>query len=237
MNETILTVRYTTARSLDLFAQQFVQFLDDYAYINYDVETNCEKYLGSIKVFNTSDRFWVWLLDARERKMAVGDPCEYNSPPSRETIDAISIPPVAKHKTTGQLYLIPAEAREAWHQNTYPAHLAHEFANYDALIFLHKTDRWARALTRDKMPRATSEEDFEAAKRHVIEEAPYKATAHECLHLVQKITGGEMPQWNPANSPDPVERLFDTFVDQMTLPVFEQLYVHSLGPQADEIDL
>lgn len=237
MTETILSQRYSTARPLDLFAQQFVRFLDDYAYINYNVETNSEKYLKSIKVYNTSDRFWTWLLDTRERKMAVGDPGEYSSPPSRETIDAISIPPVAVHRTTAQRYLIPPEAREAWHRNTYPAHLAHEFAKYDALIFMHKPDRWAKALTREKMAPAASKEDFEWAKAHTIAEAPYKACAHECLHLIQKITGGEMPQWDPASGTDPVEELFDEFLDQITLPVFEQLYVNSPSPQADKIDL
>jgi hypothetical protein len=235
MNETVQTERYSAARPLDQFAKHFLGFLDDWFYINDNMEIDTERYLNTVKVYDTTDRFWGWLLEARDKKMLDGSPGEYSRPQPRENIDGMSIPPVAKHRTTGQLYFIPAEAREAWHRNTYPAHLAHEFANYDALIFLHKTDRWARALTREKMDTTASEEDFEVAKRHVIEEAPFKATAHECLHLIQHITGGEMPRWDPAG-PDPVEPLFDRFIDQLTLPVFERLYLNHNGPQADRID-
>ncbi len=237
MNETIQTERYSTARPLDQFAKDFLGFLDDWFYINDDIKTGAGKYLNRVKVFDTSDRFWAWLLETRQARMAEGSPGEYSSPPPRENIDGMSIPPVAKHRTTGQLYFVPAEAREAWHRNTYPARLAHEFAKYDALIFMHKPDRWAKALTREKMAPAASKEDFEWAKAYTIAEAPYKACAHECLHLIQKITGGEMPQWDPASDTDPVEELFDEFLDQITLPVFKQLYVDSPGPQADKIDL
>jgi hypothetical protein len=237
LNETVQTLRYCTIRPLDQFAKHFLGFLDDWFYINDNIETGAGKYLNRVKVFDTSDRFWAWLLETRETRMAEGSPGEYSSPQPRQNIDGMSIPPVAKHRTTGQLYFIPVEAREAWHRNTYPARLAHEFANYDALIFLHKTDRWARALTREKMDTTASEEDFQAAKRHVIEEAPFKATAHECLHLLQKITGGEMPEWDPAGDADPVEPLFDQFIDQLTLPIFEHLYVKCPGPQVDKIDL
>jgi hypothetical protein len=82
----------------------------------------------------------------------------------------------------------------------------------------------------------TTPEQFTAAKTHTVKHASFKACAHECLHLVQKVTGGTMPEWDPATDLDPAERLYEEYLDQITHPVFEALYLHD-QPQADVIDL
>jgi hypothetical protein len=224
-----------TVRPLDLFAKNFLRFLDDYCYIQYDIKVQTDTYLDNVKVFNCTDRFWNWLLDLRITKMAVGDPKEYCRPTPRESIDGLSIPPVGIHRTTGQRYLIPPDRREEWHRNTFPAPLAHRFAEYTALIFLYRPERWAQQLQPKMFPQATPEQ-FTAAKTYTVKHAGWRACAHECLHLVQKVAGGTMPEWDPATDLDPVERLYDEYLDQVTHPVFEALYLRDQF-QADVIDL
>jgi hypothetical protein len=233
LNVSVQTGRFATARPLDQFAQQFVQFLDDNFYIQYGVKVDSKTFLQSIKVLNCSEPFWRWLLATRETKMAEGSPLEYNDSPSRSTIAGLSMSAVSKHRTTKQEFWIPREAREAWLRNIFPNPLAHELAPYDGLIFLYKPDRWATKLNRMIDP-SVSTEDFELAKWLTIATAPYIVTAHECLHLVLRMVGGEMPTWNPASSPDPVDDLFFEYLSGITLPVFELLYLRN-SPQADDI--
>ena len=231
MNQTILT----TVRPLDLFARNFLRYLDDYCYVQYEIRVETDRYLDNVKVFNCTARFWNWLLDLRTTKMAIGDPNEYCKPPPRESIDGLSIPPVGVHRTTGQRYLIPAEGREEWHRNTFPAPLAHRFAQYGALIFLYRPERWAFGFRHETLPQVTKAQ-FDLAKALMIQHAPYRAVAHESLHLVQKVVGGSMPEWDPATDLDPVERLYDEYLDQITHPVFQALYLRD-KTQADIIDL
>jgi hypothetical protein len=236
LSKMILATRHVATRPLDRFANYFVNYLDDWFYVNSNIVTGAQSYLRNVKVYSCTDRYWAWLLQTKENKMAVGDPGEYAVLPSLRSIDAISIPPVGVHRITGQRYLIPPEARESWHKNTFPAKFAREFAKYDALIFVYKPDRWARKLAYREML-GVDKRRFELAKSYTIAEAPYRVCAHECLHLLQKITGSEMPQWNPESSSDPALVFFDAFIDQMTLPIFEQLYLRRNEPQVDQIDL
>jgi hypothetical protein len=231
LNQTVLT----TVRPLDLFARNFLHYLEDYCYVQYEIRVETDRYLDNVKVFNCTDRFWHWLLDLRATKMAVGDPNEYHQTPQRDSIDGLSIPPVGIHRITGQRYFIPPDGREEWHRNTFPAPLAHRFAEYAALIFLYRPERWAQQLQPKMFPQTTPEQ-FTAAKTYTVKHAAYRACAHECLHLVQKVAGGTMPEWDPATDLDPVERLYEEYLDQITHPIFQALYLHD-QPQADIIDL
>jgi hypothetical protein len=245
LNETILfkptrptrPQRKFTPRPLDQFAKHFITYATDWCYINYDIRLPVEEYLQTVKVYETTDRFWAWLLKVRKERMVDGSPSEYSCPQPQENIDGMSIPPVGKDRATGQMYYIPPEAREAWHLNMFPLNLAHEFAQYDGLVFIYKPDRWARKFLHEKMAPDTSEEVFQWAKSLTIAEAPYRVTAHECVHLLQKISGGTMPTWDPATDVDPAEQLFDQFLDEITLPAFVQLYLNRDGPLADKLDI
>lgn len=229
------TVVVSTLRPLDLFAKNFLRFIDDYCFIEHGIRLETDKYLSNVKVFNCTDKFWNYLLDLRATKMEIGDPNEYERPPQRDSINGLSLSSIGVHRVTGQRYLIPPEGREQWHRNTFSPPLARQFAQYDALIFLHRPERWAMQLKPENAPHATRAQ-FQAAKAYTIQHAPYDVTAHECLHLTQKITGGTMPRWDPTKDLDPAERLYDEYLDQLTHPVFEALYLRQ-GTQADELDL
>jgi hypothetical protein len=233
---TIQTRQFAATRPLDKFAKQFVQFLDDRFYVQYGVSADSHRYLQSIKVLDCSNRFWEWLLNARDSKMSEGSPFEYDTPQTRESITGLSMPAIGKHRTTNQHFWMPKDTRASWLSNIFPSAIAHALAPYDALIFLYRTDRWATKLTHAIDPSVRNEE-FKLAKRLTVATAPYLVTAHESLHLVLRLVGGEMPTWNPSNTPDPVDDIFFEYLDQITLPTFARLYLHYDEPQADRIDL
>jgi hypothetical protein len=237
MNVTVQAEEYCTARPLDKFAKSFLTFLDDWFYVQDGIQLEIDKYLKTVKVFECTDRFWNRFLDLRETKMWTGDTGEYDNAPPRENIDGVSIPPVAVDRNTRQLYLIPREIRVDWHSNTFPMHFARRFAEYDGLIFLYHPERWDQNLTPAMLPQATRAQ-FDEFKAYRITHAKHRTVAHECLHLCQRIWGGKMPRWNPATDLDPVERLFDEYLGQLTLAVFDQLYLPNNGEAAaDQIDL
>jgi hypothetical protein len=119
----------------------------------------------------------------------------------------------------------------------FSAQFAHEFAPYDALIFLYKPERWAKAFTRERNAPWMTQKDFEEAKAEDIEVASYRVCAHECLHLIEMVLGISMPTWNPAKDSDPVEKYFQRFVLSVTLAAFEDTYIRHDGPRSDEVDL
>jgi len=236
-NESLTTLQ--KCRPLDEFAQRFLRHLDHLAYTKLGTMTDIESYVKTIKVFNCSDRFWELLLETRSKRMITGSPSEYRTNQPEENIEGLSFSAIGQHRTTGQRYWVPPEDRESWFRTIFPERFAHEFAPYDALVFLYKPDRWARKLSRERLAPTSSTEDFERAKVLTIAMAPYRVCAHECLHVVQLVIGGSMPTWNPTDpkAPDPAERLFDNFTSRMTLPIFEHRFVHRDGPQMDDIDV
>jgi hypothetical protein len=133
---------------------------------------------------------------------------------------------VGTNKVTGEKTLIPQEHRpKVPFLREFPVDLARELAAYDALIFLRTS-----GFDAPSTPQTT--DNMEIAKATY----PFQVVAHECLHIVQVLTGMKMETWNPeSGQSDPVTQFFFEFFARMTRDGFVNRYLRHAG--RDEIDL
>jgi len=218
------TMRYHST-GFDEFAHAFLAFLSDPIYI----ETGVKLESMSVKVLWCTDRFWSHLWEKRATTVD-GSPDEY---PREKTVEDWwkadgykATLAFGTDRITGEKILIPQEDRpKVPFLREFPVDLARELAAYDALIFL-RTSGFKGPST----PHPTNNEELTDAIY------PFEIIAHECLHIVQDLTGTNMEAWNPeSGQSDPVTQPFFRFIDHMTTDGFVARYLRHTD--RDEIDL